>query len=226
MKKTILLLSALLSISTAQAVDSKPFDLENGKQYIELNTEASFQPEVIEFFSFYCPHCYDFEYNYEIPSKIKESLPKNVAFKQYHVSFLGPQGELLTRAWSLALALGVENKVRQPLFEAVHKAINERDASQPNLDTIRQIFLNAGVTADEFNSINSFVVTGLVNKQTQLAEKLDVRGVPDFYVDGKYRVNPEGQPKTEQGFINGYLKTIKGLLQKDQKVGLMPTDLK
>ena len=226
MKKSVLLLSALLSISTVQATEIKSTDLIEGKQYFELNTAESVRPEVVEFFSFYCGHCYDYEYNYKIPTKVKEELPKGVDFKQYHVAFLGPQGELLTRAWSLALALGVENDVRKPLFDAVRKAARERDASQPNLDTIRNIFLDAGVTQDEFNSIDSFVVTGLMNKQVTLAEKLEVNGVPDFYVNNKYRVNPEGQAKTEQGFINGYLKTIKGLLQKDQKVGLMPTDLK
>lgn len=226
MKKTALILTALFSVSAAQALDTQSFHMENGKQYIELNTPESVQPEVVEFFSFYCPHCYNFEYQYDIPEKVKASLPKGVAFKQYHVEFLGPQGKLLTRAWSLALALGVENKVRKPLFDAVREAVAKREEGQPNLETIRKIFLDAGVPEEEFNGINSFVVTALMNKQIKLAEKLDIHGVPDFYVDGKYRVNPEGQPKTEQGFVDGYIKTINALLQKREKVGLMPTDLK
>ena len=39
-----------------------------------------------------------------------------------------------------------------------------------------------------------------------------VHGVPDFYVNGKYRVNPEGLNYDD--FVKDYVETVKGLLQK------------
>lgn len=210
MKKLLFTLASLFLMANAQATN-----LTEGKQYTTLNVERSIQPEVIEFFSFYCPHCYSFEANYHIPEKVKNALPEGTKFKQYHVTFLGFQSENLTRAWALAMALGVEDKVRAPLFEISQKAVKDRDQTAPNLDAIRQIFLNNGVNAEQFDGgINSFAVTGLYNQQVQAAQRFNVRGVPDFYVNGKYRVNPEGLSHSEEGFIQDYVETIKGLLQK------------
>lgn len=210
MKKFLFTLVSLFFVANVQAAD-----LTEGKQYITLNTERAVQPEVVEFFSFYCPHCYAFEMDYHIPEKVKNALPEGTKFKQYHVTFLGFQSENLTRAWALAMALGVEDKVRTPLFEVAQKAVKDRDQNAPSLETIRQIFLNNGVTAEQFDGgINSFAVTGLYNQQVQAAERFNIHGVPDFYVNGKYRVNPEGLSHTEEGFIQDYVETIKGLLQK------------
>jgi protein dithiol oxidoreductase (disulfide-forming) len=163
--------------------------------------------EVIEFFSFYCPHCYAFEMEYHIPKQVAEGLPQGTEFKQYHVNFLGRQSENLTRAWALAMALGAESKVKAPLFEAAQQD------KLSSMDDIRKIFIDNGVTAEQFdNNINSFAVNGLVNKQVNAAEQFQVRGVPDFYVNGKYRVNPEGLNYDD--FVKDYVETVKGLLQK------------
>lgn len=172
-----------------------------------MSQTASAQPEVIEFFSFYCPHCYAFEMEYHIPKQVAESLPKGTEFKQYHVNFLGRQSENLTRAWALAMALGAESKVKAPLFEAAQQD------KLTSMDDIRKIFIDNGVTAEQFdNNINSFAVNGLVNKQVNAAEQFKVHGVPDFYVNGKYRVNPEGLNYDD--FVKDYVETVKGLLQK------------
>ncbi|QLB13778.1 thiol:disulfide interchange protein DsbA [Bisgaardia hudsonensis] len=205
MKKFLFALTSLFFVAT----NVQALELTEGKEYIELNTVKSVQPEVIEFFSFYCPHCYNFEYKYNIPEKVQADIPKNVELKQYHVNFLGRQSEDLTRAWSLAMVLNVETKVKQPLFEQAQKNAIK------SMNDIRQIFLDNGVTAEQFDGgINSFIVTTLFNKQVKLAEQFNVHGVPDFYVNGKFRVNPEGFPQTEDKFIETYVKTIKGLLQK------------
>ena len=201
MKKFLLALGALISVNTFA------INLQEGKQYIQVSQQPAMQKEVIEFFSFYCPHCYSFEMEYKIPQQVKDELPEGVAFKQYHVSFLGRQSENLTRAWALAMALGVENKVKMPLFEAAQK---DRLKS---MDDIRTIFLDNGITAEQFDGgINSFAVNGLVNKQTNAAEQFGVHGVPDFYVNGKFRVNPEGL--NYDNFVKDYVETVKGLLQK------------
>ena len=205
MKKVLLVLG--LGISTLMSVNSFAADLQEGKQYVQVSQQASQQKEVIEFFSFYCPHCYAFEMEYKIPQQVEDALPKDVKFKQYHVNFLGRQSENLTRAWALAMALGAEGKVKAPLFEAAQK-----DALK-SMDDIRAIFLSNGVTAEQFDGgINSFAVNGLVNKQVNAAEQFKVHGVPDFYVNGKFRVNPEGLNYDD--FVKDYVQTVKGLLQK------------
>lgn len=144
---------------------------------------------------------------YKIPQKIKEALPEGTVFKQYHVNFLGPQGENLTRAWALAMALGVENNVKTALFDAA------QGNKLKSMDDIRKIFLDNKVSAEQFDGgINSFAVNALYSKQMNAAEQFKVRSVPDFYVNAKFRVNPEGL--SHENFVEDYVKTVKGLLQK------------
>lgn len=206
MKKFLFTLIAATTAMTA-TINVQAAELKDGVQYISLNQQRTAQPEVVEFFSFYCPHCYSFEMQYKIPQKVKEAIPEGTEFKQYHVNFLGRQSENLTRAWALAMVLGAEEKVKKPLFDAAQAN------SLKSMDDIRQKFLDNGVTAEQFDGgINSFAVTALFNKQANLAEQLGVHGVPDFYVNGQFRVNPEGLSRED--FIGDYVKTVKELLKK------------
>lgn len=207
LKTALVALSALFAFN-ATAVAADP---TAGKEYIEVRKAPSAQKEVVEFFSFYCPHCYNFELSYKIPSKIKEKLPADSKLVQYHVNFLGRQSENLTRAWALAMALGAEDKVKTALFEAAQK-----DAFK-SMDDIRALFIANGISAEQFDSgINSFAVNGLVNKQVQLAEDFQIRGVPAFFVNGQYEINLDGfsDASSTNDFIQRYIDAVVFLSKK------------
>lgn len=207
LKSTFIALSALFAVnSTALAAD--PVE---GKEYISVRQAPSAQKEVLEFFSFYCPHCYDFELTYKIPSQIKAKLPEGVKLVQYHVNFLGRQSENLTRAWAFAMAQGVEDKVKTALFEGAQK-----DAFK-SMDDIKAVFVANGISATDFdNGINSFAVNGLVNKQVQAAEDFKIQGVPAFFVNEQYQMNLEGfsDSKSTNDFIQRYVDAVTFLIRK------------
>lgn len=207
LKSTFIALSALFAVnSTALAAD--PVE---GKEYISVRQAPSAQKEVLEFFSFYCPHCYDFELTYKIPSQIKAKLPEGAKLVQYHVNFLGRQSENLTRAWALAMAQGVEDKVKTALFEGAQK-----DAFK-SMDDIKAVFVANGISATDFdNGINSFAVNGLVNKQVQAAEDFKIQGVPAFFVNEQYQMNLEGfsDSKSTNDFIQRYVDAVTFLIRK------------
>lgn len=207
LKSTLIALSALFAMNTNAM--AQPATL--GKEYVQVRPLPSAQKEVVEFFSFYCPHCYDYEFKYQIPSAIKKGLPEGVKLLQYHVDFLGRQSENLTRAWALAMALGVEDKVKTGLFEGAQKNAFK------SMDDIRAVFLANGITAEQFDGgINSFAVNGLVNKQKQAAEEFKIRGVPAFFVNGQYQVNLDGfsDSRTFQEFIDRYVDAVLFLVKK------------
>lgn len=209
--KKMVFKTAFIALSALFASNVNAQQLTAGKEYIEVRQAPSAQKEVLEFFSFYCPHCYDFELSYKIPSKIKESLPEGAVLKQYHVDFLGRQSEALTRAWALAMAIGVEEQVKTALFEGAQK-----DAFK-SMSDIREVFLANGVSAEQFdNGINSFAVNGLVNKQKQAAEAFNIRGVPTFFVNEQYQINAEGfsDVKTYDDFVKRYVEVSLQLLNK------------
>lgn len=207
LKSTFIALSALFAVNSSVIAA----DFNEGKEYSQIRQVPSAQKEVVEFFSFYCPHCYDFEMSYKIPAAIKDGLPQGATLVQYHVDFLGRQSENLTRAWALAMALGVEDKVKSPLFEAAQKD------TLKSMDDIRAIFLNHGVTAEQFDGgIDSFAVNGLVNKQKQGVEEFKVRGVPAFFVNGQYQINAEGfsDVGSTSEFVKRYVDAVLFLVKK------------
>lgn len=207
LKTAFIALSALFAVNA----NAETANLTEGKQYTEVRQVPSAQKEVLEFFSFYCPHCYDFELGYKIPSKIKAGLPEGAVLKQYHVDFLGRESENLTRAWALAMILGVEEQVKTPLFE------NAQKNAIKSMDDIRAIFLANGVTAEQFDGgINSFAVNGLVNKQKQAAEEFNIRGVPTFFVNEQYQINAEGfsDVNSMSEFVERYVDAVLFLIKK------------
>jgi len=206
MNKIFIALAGILVASCAFA--SQP---DEGKQFTTLNRSVTNVPDVLEFFSFNCPHCYQFEQVVHVADKVNEQLPNNGKVVKYHVDFLPPLGKELSHAWAVASALGVEDKITSPLFEAIQKARSIHDK-----DDIREVFTEAGVTPEEYDAAwNSFVVKALVVKQEKAAEELQLTGVPAMFIKGKYQLNTQGMDtSTTEKFVHEYAATIKFLLNK------------
>ncbi|UYA62559.1 Periplasmic thiol:disulfide interchange protein DsbA [Pectobacterium sp. F1-1] len=206
MKKLWLVLAGIVFAFSASAAD-----FSDGKQYVTLDKPATQSPQVLEFFSFYCPHCYQFSQVYHIPDAIQKSLPTDAKLTKYHVDFLGPLGKDLTQAWAVAIALGVEDKVSPLMFDAVQKT---QTVKQPQ--DIRQVFVAAGVKAEDYDSaLNSFVVKSLVAQQEKAAADLQLRGVPAVFVNGKYMIKSDGlDTSSMDNYAKQYADVVNFLLTK------------
>ncbi|WP_140179631.1 thiol:disulfide interchange protein DsbA [Providencia stuartii] len=183
MKKIMLAL-----IGIAMSFGAAAANYTEGKEYTDIKQPVQNLPQVLEFFSFYCPHCYQFENVYKVPQTVEKNLPEGVKMERYHVDFLGPLGPNLTQAWAVAMVLKVEDKVTPVLFEGIQKTQSINTPAD-----IRNAFVKAGVSGDEYDAaLNSFVVKSLVAKQQNVAQDLKLRGVPAMFVDGKYQVRNNG----------------------------------
>lgn len=195
----------LIIISLIFSYKSNSSSIIEGKQYIRLNKPIHNAPKLLEFFSFYCPHCYQFEQIYHISNNIKKTLPKNINFYKYHVNFLGNLGKQLTHAWAVAIALGIENKISPLLFTAIQK-----QQSIHTIDDIRAIFIKSGINAKEFDTAwDSILVKSLVIDQEQAAINFHLRGVPSIFVNGKYMIKSD---KLDISSVNAYMRQFCELL--------------
>lgn len=206
MKKIWLALAGMILAFSASAAQ-----FTDGKQYITLDKPVAGEPQVLEFFSFYCPHCYQFEQVLHVSDNVKKKLPEGTKMTKYHVEFLGPLGKDLTQAWAVAMALGVEDKITSPMFEAVQKT----QTVQTTAD-IRKVFVDAGVKGEEYDAAwNSFVVKSLVAQQEKAAADLQLQGVPAMFVNGKYQLNMQGMDTSSMDiFVQQYADTVKYLVEK------------
>lgn len=201
----------LALIGMVIALSASAAQFSEGSQYIKLDKPISGGPQVLEFFSFYCPHCYQFEEIYHVSDAIRKSLPEGVKIVKYHVEFLGTLGKELTQAWAVAMALGIEDKVTQPMFDAIQKK-----QSVHTLADIKNIFVKVGVKPEEYDAaLNSFMVKSLVAQQEKAAEELQLRGVPAVFVNGKYQVKNDGLDiASMDNYVAEFVNVVKFLVAK------------
>ena len=82
--------------------------------------ESTGKIEVLEFFSYACPHCFEFEGKIAVWSK---SLPKDVVFKRVPISFNRESWAIMGKVYLSLEAMGLSDKLNASVFSALH---NER----------------------------------------------------------------------------------------------------
>ncbi|MEG0008618.1 thiol:disulfide interchange protein DsbA/DsbL [Aeromonas lusitana] len=200
MKKVLFFLAAMLMIPMVHAAP----EFKEGVNYDVVTQTGSAQPEVLEFFSYFCPHCAKFE---PIAEDLAKNLPEGVPMKKSPVAFLGREmGPEMQRAYAVANLLNVEGKLTPAIFDKIH---TQRQVPQSRAD-VKQIFVDNGVPAEEFDgAVDSFAVSGMVSQFDRNTETYNVRGVPAFLVNGKYMVKIESITSQEQ-----FNQLVKFLLAK------------
>ena len=170
---------------------------KEGVHYAVINQGPKAQQlEIKEYFSFLCPHCFQFYLN--VLPKLEKHLPKGVKFTQSHVDFLGGQtGKDLSRAFAVAELLNVKDKMDKVLFDTIHV----KRQHIVNMSDIRKLFVANGVDGKEFDSVvNSFAVNARVAKMARDAKDDQINGVPELVINGKYKVLKK-EIKTWDDFI-------------------------
>ena len=182
----LVLLACVLPLAAARAADSPaPPPFQEGRDYVQVPTPAPPNTpgkiEVIEFFSYTCPHCRNME------SAVHDWLkrkPENVIFTQMAVA-LGASWEPSARAYYAAQALGVLDKIHQPLFDAIQQERRKLNTE----DELAAFFAEHGVDQEAFRkAYQSFTTETQLRRSNQLAQRFGVRGVPTFIVGGQYDV--------------------------------------
>ena len=74
MKKKILIIlySIILSFNTAA------LDFHSSKEYVQTNRIIHNVPNIMDFFSFFCPYCYEFEKIHHEQSFTKKTFKNNI----------------------------------------------------------------------------------------------------------------------------------------------------
>ena len=153
-------------------------------------TETPGKVEVLEVFSYACPHCFTFLPTMENYEKTK---PDYVEVRHMPAIFR-ESWVPLARAYYTAELLGVVDRVHRPIFEAIHVHKEPLD----DRDTLMKFFEKYGVSNDDFNkTYDSFAVESLLRKSQVMQGRYRVMGTPSVIVNGKYRVsgNLAGSPE-------------------------------
>jgi thiol:disulfide interchange protein DsbA len=154
-------------------------------------TDTPDKIEVVEVFSYACPHCFTFLPYME---KYAQSKPDYVAVRHmpavFRSSWIAP-----ARAFYTAQVLGIEKQIHRGIFEAIHVDKQPMDTRED----VTKFFETHGVSKTDFDkAYDSFAVETLMRKTQVMQKRYGIRGTPSIVVNGKYRVSgtlagpPEG----------------------------------
>jgi len=147
--------------------------------------------EVIEFFSYGCPHCSDF---HPLVSKWVASLPKDVTFRRVPVSFNRAEWARLSRIYYALEATGDLAKLDTAVFIAIHE---QRVAFKTD-EAVIAWAASKGIDGKKFGeAMASFSMQSKVQRADQDASAARIGGVPALAVDGKFLVNNEAADNYE-----------------------------
>ena len=138
--------------------------------------------EVLEFFSYGCPHCNEF---YPQISAWAAKLPKDIVFKRVATGLGRMPWTNLAKMYYALEATGDLTRLDAQIFHAIH----EEHAPLFDEAAITDWVGKHGVDVAKFKAaFESFGVNNQVNQAESMVEAYKVEGVPTLTVDGKYLV--------------------------------------
>jgi thiol:disulfide interchange protein DsbA len=159
--------------------------------------------EVVELFSYSCPHCFRLESSV---AEWKENLPENVKFVRVPAIFRDSWLEL-AKVFYTAEVTGDLEKLHPIIFNAIHVEKRKLLTEDQLLDFVAE----QGIDRDAFEkTMNSFTVKSKVKKALVMSQTSGITGVPAMIVNGKYRTDAP-----LSGSMEEMLKAVDFLIQKE-----------
>lgn len=184
---------------------------ELGRDYFLLSPAQSTPEnkiEVIEFFSYQCPHCYHL---HPLLSSWEKTKPKDVELTFVPVPNFQPSWEPAARAY---YALEILGKIKQ-LDDDIYNVIGTRTANLYDIDSFADFVAKHGVdraqflAACDYNTFGGDVVKRKMDHAKEMTARYGIEGTPTLVVDGKYAI--KGTP--ENGFQPAdYIRVLKEVI--------------
>lgn len=203
MLKTLLLLPALWMLPQAASAA----DYQLGQHYAEAGkqmprNENSQKVQVVELFSYSCPHCFRLDAQV---MEWKKALPDNVEFQLVPAIFRDSWLQL-ARVFYAAEQTGDLEMLHPKLFNAIHVEKRRLTTEDELLDFVEE----QGVDRQAFaKQMNSFAVQTKVKKALVMSQTSGITGVPAMVVDGKYRTDAP-----QAGSLEEMLDVVDHLVEK------------
>lgn len=182
----VFVVTALL-IGLTAALPTHAQNFQEGEHYQRIEgpdvPETDGTVEVVEVFSYMCPHCGNFQ---PYVNTWHEELGDNVEFSRAPVSF-NPSWEMFARAYYTAEVMGILDQSHEALFKALHV---DREPIR-SLDDLADFHSEYGVEAEEFKATAaSFPVESKLRMGNNSIARWRIRSTPTLVINGKYQVNP------------------------------------
>ena len=158
-----------------------------GREYSRIDPPqppaSSSKIEVLEFFSYGCPHCSAFE---PIVSPWARALPADVTFRRVPVSFLF-NAENFARTYYALETTGMVDAMQAKVFAAVH--VEKQRLDKPE-DIAALVAKNGGDGAKFLAAFKSFSVATAVARAKKIQSDYKIESVPTLTIQGRFYTSP------------------------------------
>ena len=161
---------------------SQPLSVEKGKV------------EVVEFFWYGCPHCFNFEPALDAWQK---KLPADVAFRRVPVAFRESY-TIHQRLFYAIEAMGKVEELHRKVFQAIH---GDRKRFEKEDEILEFVGKNGVDTAKFKEVLGSFTVSTKAKQASRLAEAYKIDGVPALGIGGKYYTSGQQAGSPERSLL-------------------------
>ena len=186
-----------------------------GKKFVPINPPQPTQApagkvEVIEFFSYACPHCASLQPSLAAWLKRK---PGDVEFRRVPAVFNESWAPLAQLYYTLE-AMGLVDKLHHDVFAAIHtQKIKLQDPK-----VLGEWIASKGVNRQKFNdTYNSFSVKSLAKRAVDAAGRYRVEFTPALVVDGRYLTGPSMTATGNAIDYDGFFKVVDELIAVSRK---------
>jgi protein dithiol oxidoreductase (disulfide-forming) len=171
----------LLAGAGAKAQGGAPVE---GRDFVRLGTQAPVaapagKVEVVEFFSYGCPHCYSFE---PLLEPWVKKLPADVSFRRVPAAF-NASWEGLAKIYYALEATDQLDAMHKRVFAAIHV---QRQRLDKEADIAAFVKGAGGDDAKFLDAYKSFGVATKLRQGKQLAEAYKIDGVPTLGIHGRW----------------------------------------
>lgn len=205
-----------LGLGLAAGASAQPAgDWQEGKNYFLIEppqaTTTGDKVEVVEVFSYACPHCNEIA---PMVADMKKRLPANAQFVMLPAQFGFESWKTYARAFYTAQALGILDKSHEAMFKAIY-VDKKLSGTSPTFASLADFYSQYGVSAEEFTATSrSFAIETRLKRNDALITAYGVDSTPQFIVNGKYRLTG-----LSAGGYNNIEPLLNFLIAKEAKGG-------
>ena len=179
-------------------------DYVENQDYKVVSQNKTVSPEIREFFSFFCSHCYSMSGFFD---KLKADFASKAKFVPNPVGIIGgPIGVETQKAYAVAQKMGLEDVLKQELFDRIHLKQQKVESHSFFVD----LFNSIGVPEEKYEQdYSSFVIQAKVAEYDRYMAEYDIQAVPEVVINGKYLLisdNIESEDEYEK--LVDYLLTL------------------
>ncbi len=183
MIRALHMLALFCALIAAHVAQSAP---QEGVEYKLINPAQPVMGrkiEVIEFFSYACPHCGEFEPALQAWLKRK---PKDVDYRMVPIVFRA-QWKAPAKLYYTLETMGIVDQYHQKVYDAFYKEGKELTSDQAVKDWAKGVGIDPVKFAQNYDS---FAVDTKLQRGATIAKAYGVQFTPAIAVNGKYYTGP------------------------------------